>query len=88
MSVDRLSVTVPADMGAVLRALARSRRATVSTVVTEAIARELRLAALDGALAEADRRFGALPEDRVTRAMAELARAPEPARPRRRRRTG
>jgi hypothetical protein len=85
MSVDRLSVTVPAELGSVLRALARARRATVSTVVTEAIAREVRLAALDGALAEADRRFGPLPDDLVTRATAELA---DLARPRRRRRAG
>jgi len=58
MAVDRLSVTVPSELGAALRALAESRGETVSTIVTEAIAHQVRLAALDLALAEAEQRFG------------------------------
>ena len=58
MAVDRLSVTVPSELGAALRALAEARGETVSTVVTDAIAHRVRLAALDLALAEADERFG------------------------------
>jgi len=72
MAVDRLSVTVPSELGAALRALAEARGATVSTIVTEAIAHQVRLAALDVALAEADRRFGAVAEDLVIRAEGEL----------------
>jgi post-segregation antitoxin (ccd killing protein) len=83
MAVDRLSVTVPSDLGSALRALAKARRANVSTVVTEAIAREVRLAALDRALAAADERFGALDESLVARAEVELAQAARLARPRR-----
>jgi predicted transcriptional regulator len=72
MAVDRLSVTVPSELGSALRALAKARGATVSTVVTDAIAHEIRLAALDRALAEADRQFGSVPEDLVARAESEL----------------
>jgi hypothetical protein len=83
MAVDRLSVTVPSDLGSALRALAKARRANVSTVVAEAIAREVRLAALDRALAAADDRFGALDADLVARAEADLAEATRLARPQR-----
>jgi predicted transcriptional regulator len=86
MSVDRLSVTVPSDMGAALRALAQARGTTVSNVVAEAIGHEIRLAALDRALAEADRRFGGLAEELVVRAAEELSRNARMARPKRRRR--
>lgn len=65
MAVDRLSVTVPSELGAALRALAEARGTTVSTVVTEAIALEVRLAELDRALAEASRRFGPISDDLV-----------------------
>jgi predicted transcriptional regulator len=75
MAVDRLSVTVPSELGAALRALAELRGATVSMVVSEAIAHQVRLAALDLALAEADRRFGPVAENLVKDAEAELARA-------------
>lgn len=75
MAVDRLSVTVPAELGAALRDLAEKRGETVSTVVAAAIAREVRGAALDRALAEADRRFGAVPSDLVDEAERELAAA-------------
>jgi hypothetical protein len=83
MAVDRLSVTVPSDLGSALRALAKARRANVSTDVAEAIAREVRLAALDRALAAADDRFGALDADLVARAEADLAEATGLARPQR-----
>jgi hypothetical protein len=75
MAVDRLSVTVPNQLGRALRALAKARGANVSTVVTEAIEREVRLAALDRALADADERFGAVAEELVARAEAELVAA-------------
>jgi post-segregation antitoxin (ccd killing protein) len=84
MAVDRLSVTVPSDLGTALRALAKARGANVSTIVTEAIAREVRAAALDRALAEANDRFGALDEKIVSRAEAELVQASKPATSRRR----
>lgn len=85
MSVDRLSVTVPSDVGAALRALADARGTTVSTVVTQAISHEIRLAALDRALAEADHHFGPLAEQIVSQAEAELVRNTA-ARPRSKRR--
>ena len=75
MAVDRLSVTVPSELGAALRALAEARGATVSTVVADAIAHQVRLAALDLALDEADRRFGRIDDAQVTAAEAELVKA-------------
>ena len=72
MAVDRLSVTVPAELGSALRALAKARGGNVSSVVTEAIAREVRLAALDRAIASADERFGPLDEALIARAEADL----------------
>jgi predicted transcriptional regulator len=75
MAVDRLSVTVPAELGAELRALAEKRGQPVSALVTEAIARQVRLAALDRALSDADRRFGSVPEELVADAAAELVAA-------------
>ncbi|MFT3843163.1 MAG: hypothetical protein QM723_39630 [Myxococcaceae bacterium] len=85
MSVDRLSITVPSELGAALRALASARRKAVSTIVTEAIEHEIRQAALDHALMEADRRFGALSEELIREAEEELSRAAKKGRrPRRR----
>lgn len=75
MAVDRLSVTVPSELGAALRALAEARGATVSTVVSDAIAHQVRMAALDLALEEADRRFGPIDEAQVAAAEAELVKA-------------
>ena len=87
MAVDRLSVTVPSELGAALRALAEARGATVSTVVTEAIAHQVRLAALDLALEEADRRFGPIDNEQVTAAEAEFVKAAKRGRKRGRKRT-
>jgi hypothetical protein len=84
MSVDRLSVTVPSRMGAAMRTLARARGQTVSTLVTKAIAHELRLAALDEALAAADAELGPVPPDEIAEAEARLT---APPRGRRRRRS-
>jgi predicted transcriptional regulator len=84
MSVDRLSVTVPSELGAALRGLAKARGETVSTVVTEAIAHQVRLAALDRALLEADRRFGPIAEELVEEAEVELSRATAKGRRKRR----
>jgi predicted transcriptional regulator len=75
MAVDRLSVTVPSEVGAALRALAGARGETVSTIVAEAIALRIRLAALDHALEEADRRFGSVGEPLIAEAEKELIRA-------------
>ncbi len=76
MAVDRLSVTVPSALGAALRALAEARGETVSTIVTEAVAQQLRFAALDEALAAADRRFGAVSPGALAGAERELAARP------------
>jgi predicted transcriptional regulator len=75
MAVDRLSVTVPSKLGRELRKLAKARGTTVSNVVADAVAHQVRLAALDSALDEAERRFGPLPESSVERAEAELVAA-------------
>ncbi|MBL9015469.1 MAG: hypothetical protein JNL83_14895 [Myxococcales bacterium] len=72
MAVDRLSVTVPSELGAALRSLAQLRGETVSNVVTDAIAHQVRLAALDIALAEADRKFGKVADELVAKAEAQL----------------
>ncbi|MDX2018697.1 MAG: hypothetical protein SF187_00545 [Deltaproteobacteria bacterium] len=84
MSVDRLSVTVPAGVGAALRALAEARGTTVSTIVAQAIGHEIRMAALERALAEADLRFGALDEELVVQAQSELSGKTKGSKPRRR----
>lgn len=73
MNVDRLSVTVPSELGAALRALAEARGESVSTLVSEAIAHHLRLAALDLALGDADRRFGPVAKELVDAAEQELS---------------
>lgn len=85
MAVDRLSVTVPERLGRELRALAKARGANVSAVVTEAIEREVRMAALERALREADERFGPVDDGLILRAEGRLAASTRRAkRPRRR----
>jgi predicted transcriptional regulator len=86
MAVDRLSVTVPAELGVALRALAEARGTTVSTVVADAIAHQVRMAALDVALDEADRRFGPVDETQLAAAEAELVEAAKRGSTRRRKR--
>jgi predicted transcriptional regulator len=78
MAVDRLSVTVPSALGAALRALAESRGETVSNIVTRAVERQVRLAALERALAEADREFGPVPPEMIADAEVELLAAQRP----------
>ena len=75
MPVDRLSITVPAELGAALRALAEERGEPMSSVVAEAIARYMRTAALDRLLHDMDREFGPVPERLLAEAEAELTRA-------------
>ena len=72
MAVDRLSVTVPSELGAALRALAERRGETVSNIVSDAIAHAVRLAALDHALREADREFGAVDPSMIAKAEAAM----------------
>ncbi|MCC6903335.1 MAG: ribbon-helix-helix protein, CopG family [Polyangiaceae bacterium] len=72
MAVDRLSVTVPDRLGRELRALAKARGANVSAVVTEAIEREVRRAALEAALRAADERFGPVDDELILRAEGQL----------------
>lgn len=79
MNVDRLSVTVPAELGNELRRIAEHRGETVSSLVTSAISHQLRLLALDEALREADQMFGPVPEDDVIRAMNALGTSPAKA---------
>ena len=88
MAVDRLSVTVPSELGAALRALAEARRTTVSTVVADAIAHQVRMAALDAALEEADRRFGPIDERLLAEAEAKLVESAKRGLRRRRKRAG
>jgi predicted transcriptional regulator len=87
MAVDRLSVTVPSELGAALRALAEARGTTVSTVVSDAIAHQVRMAALDLALDEANRRFGPIEDAQVAAAEAELVKAAKRGPKRRHKRT-
>lgn len=72
VNVDRLSVTIPADLGEELRRVAQARGEPVSAVVAEAIVRELRLTALNEALRQADSEFGPVPEAEIVRAMQAL----------------
>jgi hypothetical protein len=75
MAVDRLSVTVPAELGAALRRLAEARGETVSNLVTDAIAHEVRRAALELVLAETDKKFGAVSEDLIAKAETRMLEA-------------
>ena len=70
--VDRLSVTVPSKLGRELRRLAKLRKTTVSQVVADAVAHQVRVAALEAALHAADLRFGPVPADAVAKAEAEF----------------
>ena len=81
MSLDRLSVTVPAELGAALRSLAEQRSETVSAIVTQAIESRLRSEALREALDEADRQFGHVSPVLVDEAKSELLRNRAPASP-------
>jgi len=80
MAVDRLSITVPSERGAALRSLAAGRHQSVPTVVTEAIAHRVRMAALDVALAEAGRKLGPVPAELVAAAGAQLVARAKPRR--------
>jgi len=75
MAVDRLSVTVPSELGVALRALAEARGTTVSNVVADAIAHQVRMAALELALDEANRQFGPVDDEQLAAAEAELVKA-------------
>ena len=87
MAVDRLSVTVPSDLGAALRKLAEGRGQPVSAIVTAAIAREVRLAALDDALAVSERKFGPIADATLAEAEADFVVAARLVRKRRARRS-
>jgi len=73
MNVDRLSVTVPAEVGLELRRVAEARGEPVSMIVAEAISRELRLLALNDALQLAEETFGPVPEAAVEQAARKLS---------------
>jgi predicted DNA-binding protein len=73
MPVDRLSVTVPSEIGLRLRTLAAARGETVSNLVAEAIAHQIRMAALDTAIAEGERLFGPISGEALAKADAELS---------------
>ena len=57
-----------------MRTLARARGQSLSTLVTDAIEHQLRLASLESALAAADQRFGAVAPAEVDAAEVELLR--------------
>jgi hypothetical protein len=87
MAVDRLSVTVPSELGAALRALAEARGQPVSTIVTEAIEHEVRRAALAVAVSAAERRFGPVPSEILAEVETELGELHRPRRKRSRKRS-
>jgi hypothetical protein len=81
MTTDRLTVSVPSELGESLRRIAASRRESVSSVVAKAIADEVRQVALAEFLTHAKKDVGPLPQallddaDRVLdRAAAKVAR--------------
>ena len=75
MNVDRLSVTVPTELGAELRRVADLRGQPVSTFVAEAISHQLRLEALNETLREDDLEFGPVSEEGIADAMKMFDRA-------------
>ena len=62
MNTDRLTVTVPHELGQALRKIAAHRHESVSSVVAEAIAHEVRSEALGGFLDETKKVVGPLPD--------------------------
>lgn len=75
MGVDRISVALPAELGAALRELAANRKQPVSAVVAEAIERQIRLERLAEALDAAEEQWGPVEDDDVAEAEAVFARA-------------
>jgi hypothetical protein len=75
MAVDRLSVTVPSELGAALRKLAEARGETVSTLVTDAIAHQVRRAALELLLDDTDKKYGPVPDELIAKAEARMLEA-------------
>jgi predicted transcriptional regulator len=82
---ERISVTLPREVRTALRALAEARKTTVSAVVADAVAHQVRMSALDRALREADRRFGPVPEAAIQAAMRAVLRTSRKGRARKRR---
>ncbi len=78
MGVERFSVTLPAELGAALRALAEQRGLPISAILAEAVDHQVRLSYLAEALDVADARFGEVDEAAVAEAEAELANAARP----------
>lgn len=79
MGIDRLSVTVPSEIGDQLRHVAQRRGQAVSAFVAEAIEHQLRLDALNEALREADLTFGPVPEKEIQSAIEVFATASKKA---------
>jgi hypothetical protein len=70
--VDRLSVTMPPEVGSAVREAAARERTSVSSWVTEAAARRLRNERLGAALDEWEAKNGAITEEELDRAAASL----------------
>jgi predicted transcriptional regulator len=75
MNVDRLSVTVPSEIGSELRRVAELRGQPVSAFVAEAISHQLRLEALNESLRADDLEFGPVSEEGIAEAMKMFDRA-------------
>ena len=75
MAVDRLSVTVPAHLGAALRACAEQEGLAVSAIVARAIEREVRHIALGAFLDEFERSHGSPTQKQLAEADALFDRA-------------
>lgn len=71
MTDDRLSVTVPSELGTAVRKLAAQRRVTVSALIADALEHRVRAAAFDAALAQADREHGPIDAELVRDAKLE-----------------
>jgi metal-responsive CopG/Arc/MetJ family transcriptional regulator len=76
MNVGRLSVTLPSDLCEELRKVAVIRGNSISALVTEAIARELRLIALEDAIRHAELESSPVPENEIILAIQALVPKP------------
>lgn len=72
MSVDKMSISLRADLGESVRAAAQRSGRGLSSWVAEALAARLRAEALDAFLEEWQERHGRVTEEEIARAEIEL----------------
>jgi post-segregation antitoxin (ccd killing protein) len=68
MATSRITVTVDTELEEILRRVSNERGVSISALVSDAIAQELRYVALDEFLKRAEKEFGPISQDALERA--------------------